>query len=311
MAKNDDETDDNEEDNKSAKHSNASSTKTTSKSTTIVSSTKKKKISGWEISAIILVILIVVVLILYLLYGSLFVSLLSVAFSNVPLSGQTIKSILLQKIDRLPVLATTYAGTISLNGKDPNIQISYFKYYNDTRITYALENISFIGSGDITIINSTNDSSKDEICVPTSLALFNSTQISKAATYFCANSNSANYSELSNKINGVLDVSSISNVHLNSYGLGFEDWQLCYKIAGSGNMKFNRQLIREQGIVNSTVNFNSCVSAQYGIPIKLSGTINFQDASGSNDTLGFNLTQINMNQSATESQVLQLPIGTS
>jgi hypothetical protein len=282
------------------------------KKTETTTVTKKKKSNGWAIATVIIIILVAIVLLAYILYGALFVSLVSLFYSNVPLSGATLKAILLQRVDSFPMLAATYAGNLSLNGQDPNIQVSYFKYYSDTRLTYALNNIPFIGTGDITVINSTNNTQQNEICVPTSLALFSSPQISKNATYYCANSNSSNYATLVDKLNSVLNVSGATNFHINSYGLGFYNWQLCYQVAGTGTMPFNRQLIKENGIVNSTVNFNSCISAQYGIPVKLSGTIVFPDASsGSSDTLGFNLTQLNMNQTTTESEVLQLPIGNS
>ena len=82
------------------------------------------------------------------------------------------------------------------------------------------------------------------------------------------------------------------NLHITSYSLSSYDLQPCYQASGFAQMPINREVINESGTTESTVAFNVCLSAQYSIPVSLSGTIKFTDASGANHTIALNLTQV-------------------
>lgn len=316
QSQNDQDDEDSEDDNSSSsnKKQTSSSSKSTDKSDNKANNktndkTKKKSgMKGWQAGLIALIVIVLVVYALYVVFGSLPSSLLSKLLSSTPLNGATLKSLLLQKVVNSPEFAVNYSGNVSFNGQDPNIAITLLKYHTITRLTYALNNIPFIGTGDITTINSTNDSSKNEICVPTNLALF-SQGLSKNATSYCANENSTNYQELVAKLNSVLNVSATKDFHISSYGLGMYNLQPCYKLSGNGNVNFNRALINESGVVNATATFTTCLSAQYDIPLTLSGNLTFPDANGTrNDTIGFSIGEVHIGTSTTESQVLQTPV---
>ena len=271
------------------------------------SQAKKKGLKGWQIALLVLLALVIIATLLFAVYGSLPGSLLSAVLAGAPLTGHTIQNIILAKLAGTPQLGAAYVGSVTLNGHDPNLTVTYIKYNSVTRISYAINNISFIGNGVITIINSTADANQDEICIPTSLALFKDNQPPNSATYYCANQSSASYEAIVNKVNGIFNISGATNVYVKSYGISLYNWQPCYKVTGAGDMSLNRELIGQSGMVPAAITFNACISAQYDIPVSMSGTIIFQDASGSNDTMAFNLSQTSTNTSTTSGEVTQLP----
>ena len=105
--------------------------------------------------------------------------------------------------------------------------------------------------------------------------------------------------------NYYIDVSSLSGITTKSYGLSSYTGQPCYYISGSGTMQVNSTLVDVNTSAQAPVNldFSTCLSAQYNIPLDLS--MNMTAANGS--TIKVILNETSLNQTATAYQVESLP----
>ena len=165
---------------------------------------KKKGHKGRYVALIILLVIIGVGYELYSLYGALPAAIASSALSGKQISAQNLTATVLQRVYSSNTFQSDYSGSITLNGHDPDVNVNFTKQGNEIKVVYGLENISFIGTGNITVVTGISDSSLDQICVPTNLYLFRNDQLPSGNSDFCATIGSANYTLLTNSFYSVL-----------------------------------------------------------------------------------------------------------
>ena len=75
-------------------------------------------------------------------------------------------------------------------------------------------------------------------------------------------------------VNKVVDTSSLRNLNISSYSLSSWNGQPCYFVSGSGSADINGALVNQTGFVPSNFTFDTCVSAQYDVPLEFNAVAN-------------------------------------
>ena len=253
------------------------------------------------------VIVLSVLFYLYETYGSIPSSLASTLSSGKPLDSAALQNILLQKVDAAKTFAVSYTGQIIIN-RDPPISFSFAKYYNDTRITLSLEDIPPIGNLSIILI-SNKLGPNGTLCIKADQgSAFNNIEGGNVSNgYRCVQTNSGSaQAQLINIMNMYINVSSLGGITTSSYGLTVHDGQPCYFVSGSGTINVNSTLIDVVSSAPQTpvgIHFNTCLSAQYNIPLNISA--NMTAANGS--SIKISLDESMINQTTTAYEVDSLP----
>ncbi|MHB1830584.1 MAG: hypothetical protein ACYCO0_04280 [Candidatus Micrarchaeaceae archaeon] len=259
----------------------------------------KKHGKGLKIAAAVLLILILGGAYIYLTYGSLPSAILSAK----QLNYSTIRSIALQKEASTLMMSVSYIGSIEVNNTDPYVQVAFSKYHNDSRTTFNLTSLPVVGSvneiGNMSaVIISLNNGTSGYSCVK----VWNSAATA-GGRYSCSSlSNvSGNFESL---IGDLVNISSLKNLHMDSYGLSFyEGQQPCYSVSGTGSIMVNGALVGMAGYVPSNFSFSACVSAQYDIPLMLIGTMSTRGGK----FVHVDMLQSGINFTTDYSQVTSLP----
>jgi len=258
------------------------------------------------IGLVIIVIILGALVYLYETYGNLPTALLSIVSSGKQLNATTLKGVLLQKINSTKTFVVNYTGQIIIR-KDPAVSFSFAKYYNSTRVSFSVTDLLQFGNVSAIFI-SRNISTHGTLCIKASsssiLDLINSSNVTNG--YKCVQTdNSSVQAQLMRIADVFVNVSSLSNIAIKSYGIQLYNGQPCYSVSGSGSIEVNSTLVDGDSAAQTPVNvgFSACFSAQYNIPLYISA--NLTASNGSNIII--NLNESSMSQATTAGQVTAPP----
>jgi multidrug transporter EmrE-like cation transporter len=277
--------------------------------TKVVSDKSAKPVKGhrklWVSLAIVLIIAIAL-LYLYESYGSLPSSVVQALSSGKQLNSTVLQNIVLQKVNSSNTFAVSYSGQITIK-KDPPISFSYAKYYNDTRITLSVDNVTPFGNLSAVLITK-KLSQNGTLCIKADKnSVFNIIQSGNVTDgYKCVQTyNGSAHEELLSIANSFVNVSSLANIATKSYGLSLYNGQPCYSISGSGTIKVNSTLVDVSSPAQTPVaiQFDACLSGQYNIPLTLSANMTAPNGS----SIKISLNESSVNEAATADQVDSLP----
>ena len=243
---------------------------------------------------------------LYETYGSLPSALASTVSSGKQLNSTVLEGALLQKVTSSKTFAVNYTGQIIIT-KDPPISFSFSKYYNDTKVALSIYDLPPFGNVSVVLI-SKNLSSRGTLCIKADPnSVFNKIESNNVTNgYKCIQTyNGSAQAQLFNIANTFINVSSLSGITTTSYGVRFYNLQPCYYVSGTGTMSVNSTLVDGTSSAQTpvNVNFNTCVSAQYNIPLYVSA--NLTAANGSNIRIMLNASSIS--QATSPDQVNSIP----
>jgi hypothetical protein len=232
------------------------------------SNTNPAKRKSRHIGLIISVVIIAVLAYLVFVYGSLPYMLLTAK----QLNASTLQSIMLSKISSAKTFNLSYNGSVVLNGSDPFINFFYNKsfYYNNntnkiSTNTYLSLSITHTNGnyGKITA-QLVNLSSSGIVCTTYYNKIYQ-TSPSPTCVY------EKPYAPIIGFADEIANLSTLGNVSTNSYGLQMYLSQPCYSMDGTATIMFNGTVVGSSGFIPATLYFNTCISAQYNIPLKLNG----------------------------------------
>lgn len=253
---------------------------------------KKQSVGKGRKKIVILVAAIIIlgiIAVLYEMYGSLPTSLLSAMNSGKPLNSTVISSIMFQKVASMPSFQANYTGNITINS-DPLIIVGFQSYggmllagittSSSAPASFPLGNFDLHYDGKIQS-NQSNPISVNQSCFFTdNPTLANQIKLQPAASSVYNNLAGRSYGgcqpwsnqSFADKIgNLILNISSISNVNITSYGVSSYAGIPCYDARGSGNLDVNSTLFAYSGAryEPAKMEFNACLSAQYNMPVYL------------------------------------------
>ena len=221
---------------------------------------KEKRRGKGRVALIVVLIVVLVGAYLFLTYGSLPEAVLTAK----QLNSSTMISIMTQKINSASDVNLSYTGSIIVNGSDPELTFYYYKYDGHINSHLEIQHLSAVGNVSASVV--WNNYSRSEVsCVIYNYTNPNSTQVCKNSDY--------PYSVYSQILGTLFNVSSVSNVHTTSYGLQSVSGQPCYDVKGSGSVDVNGTIVNRPGNIPSTFNFNTCLSAQYDVPLSVNVSV--------------------------------------
>ncbi len=234
---------------------------------------KKEKRHGKGMIALAAILVIVLAgAHLFVTYGSLPEAVLTAK----QLNSSTMVSIMTQKINSASNVNLSYTGSIIINSSDPELTFYYYKYDGHVNSDLRIQNLATVGNVSASIIWDNNSASE------ISCALYNYTNPNSIQV--CGNSNYP-YGVYSQILGTLFNVSSVDNVQTTSYGLQSFNGQPCYDVKGSGSVDVNGTLVNRTEYIPSTFNFNTCLSAQYDVPL----SVNVSVKPNTGGTIDFNI----------------------
>ncbi len=255
----------------------------------------------------ILLVVIAVVLVggayVVLTYGSLPLALISAHSLN----QSTLASAMLHKVSTMPKLNMSYSGDIIVNNTDPGVVLTILKYYNYSKSVITFTDLPSLGNVTTIVMHSGNGTIYS--CIR---AWQNITQYSDPNNrYICSNMgrNMSNISGLFalvtlTAVNKVVDTSSLRNLNISSYSLSSWNGQPCYFVSGSGSADINGALVNQTGFVPSNFTFDTCVSAQYDVPLEFNAV-----ASAAGKFVHIDIVSTGIGTASTQNEVSSLPTG--
>lgn len=260
---------------------------------------KTKKASNLRKAAVVVVLLVILgAIYLWLTYGSIPGALLFVKPMG---NASSIESVIFSRLYSNNEVNLSYTGTVTINRTDPYIQIGFMKYYNDTRTTLNLTRFPGIKNVSVVVV-AINNGTTGAGCE----RFWNATtgQNIKGPFTCREDDNGTTKSALALALNRIVEVSTLSNINVNSYGLSFFDGQPCYSASGTGSIMYNETLVGGTGYAWSNFNYTSCLSSQYDVPLTLEGTMNFGDGIFAH----VSIQETNMNFNTNLTGVTALPL---
>ncbi len=212
---------------------------------------RKSRHLGLILSAIIVLALAYLVY----AYGSLPYSVITAK----QLNASTLKSIMLSKVNSAKTLNLSYNGSVSVNSTDPSVGLYYNKSNGNTYLGLMItQNNGHYGQ---VLASLTNITKPGTVCTQyrNQYGLNDSCMFEKP------------YVPMLHLADEIANFSTLGNVSLSSYSLQIYRGQPCYSLSGTATMMANGTLAGESGFIPAKVNFNTCLSAQYNIPLELSG----------------------------------------
>lgn len=243
------------------------------------SGTYPDKRKSRHIGLIISVVIIAVLAYLVLVYGSLPYSLLTAK----QLNASTLQSIMLSRINSAKTLNLSYNGSIAINGSDPYVQFSYNKNSSSTYL--ALYILYSNGYNEVTA-RLANISAPGLVCTTYHEPVYNGQPYALPSCVY-----RKPYVPMLELADEIANFSTIGNVSTNSYGLQIYKGQLCYSMNGTATVMVNGSIADSLGFIPATVYFNTCISAQYNLPLNLNGYAKM--SSGQVVNFHFNETKFN------------------
>ncbi len=224
-----------------------------------VGGTHPAKRKSRHIGLIISVVIIAVLAYLFLVYGSLPYSLLTAK----QLNASTLQSIMLSRINSAKTLNLSYNGSIAVNGSDPYVQFSYNKNSSGTYLAlYILHSNSY----DEVNAKLANISASGLVCTTYHEPVYNGQPYPFPSCVY-----GKPYIHMLRLADEIANFSTIGNVSTSSYGLRMYQGQPCYSMNGTATIMVNGSIVNSLGFVPATVYFNTCISAQYNLPLNLNG----------------------------------------
>jgi hypothetical protein len=265
------------------------------------------------------VIILGILLYLYETYGSLPSAVISALSSGKSPNSAVLEGILLQKINSVKTFAVSYTGRITIK-KDPPISFSFEKYYNNTKVFLSIDNVSPFGNLSAVLISenpfvnlsavplSEKFSTHGTLCIKADPnSVFNTIESGNTTDgYGCVQTyNVSAQAQLLRILNFYVNASSLGNIVTKTYGLKLRNNQPCYFVSGNGTVEVNSLLIGANSPSQTLVNmyFDTCLSAQYSIPLNISTNMTTADGS----SINIFLNESSMNQTTTHYQVDSLP----
>jgi hypothetical protein len=274
---------------------------------------KPKKRHRKLAALVIILIIIGIAGVLYEMYGSIPVSLISVASSGKPITASALEGVLLQKVASSQTFSANYTGTIIINNQDPGFLFSFGKYANNT-FFYEADFERIFGSGFNNLVapagfgtivyNGTLPSLiPTDVCInvsddPAVLASVNNGGV--PTTLSIPGFPTRNYlcglpgSQFGNNVaNLFLNETSISGLQVSSYSLRSFDSNPCYFVSGTAMADVNSTILGYAGSREepASLNFSSCISAKYDVPFNF--TVDAIGTYGGKTQLGINISNIN------------------
>jgi hypothetical protein len=222
---------------------------------------------------------------LYYTYGSLPSALLGAKQINTTIIISTIAD----KINSAQNVRLDYGGSVIINNADPIISFSYNKYDNISSSNFSL----FYVSGYPNVMASAqvydnNDSGTSCAFYSYELTNLNSTT-AKILPSGCQKTNYP-YAIYLRMLGELVNVSSVrinNNTNATSYSLQLFNGQPYYCVSSSGSVMINEAAMGiMKGYAPANFIFNTCLSAQYDIPLYINANV----VTSSGSTMDFNIT---------------------
>jgi len=230
----------------------------------------KKKHTKLMVGLIIIAVVVILLLYLYETYGSLPSGLATAVLSGKPLTASEMKTLLLHKMSSYAYFKANYTGNMTIN-TDPPIQVSIFKSGSNYFYNIALSNMSTIGNLDIRYTDPVNGSLQGEnLCVSSNSASIATKLNTEPNAVICKNP--SNHAIFSGKVaNLLVNASSLENLNITNYGLSEYVGQPCYSVSGFGAIDINSSIMGSTSgpTLPAQINFDTCLSAQYNLPLYL------------------------------------------
>ena len=230
----------------------------------------KKKHTKLMIGLIITAVVVILLLYLYETYGSLPSGLATAVLSGKPLTASEMQTLLLHKMSSYAYFKANYTGNMTIN-TDPPIFVSLFKVGSNYFYYLTLYNMSTIGNLDIGYTYPVNGSLRGEnLCVSSNSTSIVTKLNTELNAVICKNP--SNHTTFSGKVaNLLVNASSLENINITNYGLSEYAGQPCYLVSGSGTIEINSSIMGSTSgpTIPAKINFNTCLSAQYNLPLYL------------------------------------------
>ncbi len=258
-------------------------------------------------SLAVLLMLAVIIAYLYETYGSLPGAVVSTVSSGKQLNSTVLEGTLTQKINAAKTFAVNYTGQIVIK-KDPPISFSFTKYYNDTKMALSIKDLQPFGNLSVVMISKNMSSMQGTLCIKADPnSVFDTIESNNVTNgYKCVQTyNGSAWSQLLGIANVFINVSSLSGITMSSYGVKLYDGQPCFSVSGTGSMLVNSTLVDGNSATQTpvNVNFNTCLSAQYNIPLYVYA--NLTAANGSSILISLNASSVS--QATSQAQINSLP----
>ncbi len=249
---------------------------------------QKKGHPIFKVVGIIVLIMAILLVYLYVQFGNLALSLASTLSSGQQPNSTTLQSVMFEKVNAMPNATANYSGTITIK-HDPPFQFSFTKSGNHVRYSLTAQNLTgfgtvmilFIGSGPLGSagMNGTmclNDYGYGGFSDSPAMEAVRSFGRWESP-YYCLNTD-GNTSIIDGFLNAFVNLTSLSNITIKSYGLDFG--RGCYSISGSGNIEVNSSMVGAFGsdaYTPATLNFTACLSGQNNLPVSISANLTAHD----------------------------------
>ena len=244
---------------------------------------------------------------LYETYGSLATVFYDYISSGGSINQTRMVGLLFQKIDSMPKLAIGYSGRITIRN-DPPFNFSYMRYYNYYRTSVSLSDLPPFGNVNL-VLFSKNDTQYGTLCMSGDQQIMDTISIGSVSNGYKCFQVYGNQTQLNMTSNLFINLTSLSNTSIKSYGVTIFNGQPCYFISGIGWVEVNSTVVGANLSPNSTeyvpayVAFKIYLSAEYNIPVEVSANLTTSNGS----QVYIILNQTSFNQAANESQVTSVP----
>ncbi len=226
------------------------------------------------VGLIIVIIVIGALYYLYETYGSLPASAISMMASGHALNATSLQALMLQKIVSTPNFRANYSGSMQVtivnmgNGADSG------------KLYYILQVSKLQQLGNLTLQYSQNyvglkNYSNPNLCVLTdNLQIIQKVGAAEQNIMICKNPQE--HPRFSGTVvNLLVNISSLDNININSYGISSYNGEPCYSVSGNGTIDVNSTIVGANSgpDIPAKMNFSTCLSAQYNLPFYLNAQI--------------------------------------
>ena len=217
---------------------------------------KKGKGSRRRIILALLALVIIAGVYLFFTYGSLPYAVITAKNLN----SSTLVSIMTQKVNSAAIVNLSYSGSIMINNTDPKFNFSYIKNGSQSWSDFKLRGVpNLVDIEATTYLNQTSGNGKG--CVIYNFDSYNSTP-----TPICKDS-AYPYSAYTTVLGYLFNLTSVGNLSIGNYGLGYSGGQPCYWISGSGTVMVNENPFNQTGYAPAQFILDACLSPQYNVPL--------------------------------------------
>ncbi len=253
---------------------------------------KKKSKIRLVIKILVLIAVIAALAYLYDMYGTLPVSVLSIAASGKPLNFQALSSVITQKLHSEDVGAK-YTGSITV-GSDPAFNLTFVDYYGIYYYGISATSLPGFGAPQLALVQGSNSSymfcelGSGEIARSLANSGLSETPGELNGTeVLCFQPTVSNATESLKFLNEFINLGGFQNVNTQSLGLGSYNGLPCYTYSGTGSAEINSTIVGSTGqyYIPATMKFNTCFSSQYLIPLSLNATFTAQNGATVNASI--------------------------